>query len=228
MKYVFQVSAYDAPELEEELRLALETRGELTAPAPTAPRRPQAEPTEQSMQKSRILGTVMIAVGLLILIIAMLMPDRPSLLLLCGLVTALFGLVVLRSKASTGVSPAHSNSAKLARQLLMQLRRPAFSKNLTVSFSDDGMVIRVKDSTIDVPFAQLNALVETRHLWMVSYEHSGTVLQKKDLTEGDPDAFFADISEKAGCPAVSLSKEEEEPALEAPADGGKSADTTGD
>ena len=70
---------------------------------------------------------------------------------------------------------------------------------LNVTFDSEKMDIATKSKTIEVPYEQIFSVIETEHIWFVSYGQAGVVLQKRDLTEGEPRDFLKHIAQQACC-----------------------------
>ena len=58
-------------------------------------------------------------------------------------------------------------------------------------------------------YPELHSVVETEHMWFVTYGQAGVVLQKRDLTEGAPEAFLSDIAAASGCSTERIAWTEE-------------------
>ena len=67
---------------------------------------------------------------------------------------------------------------------------------LQVVFDDDGMKVNTQDSTRIVPYDEMELLIETPRLYLLTYGGRATLLQKKDLT-GDTQAFVGFLSAHA-------------------------------
>ena len=70
---------------------------------------------------------------------------------------------------------------------------------ILITFDGEKMDIATKSKTIEVPYEQLLSVIETEHIWFVSYGQAGVVLQKRDITEGEPRDFLKHIAQQAGC-----------------------------
>ena len=78
--------------------------------------------------------------------------------------------------------------------LLQNMSRAA--ANVQVSFDGGGMSVSAQDRARSVPYADVELLVETPRLYLLTYQGQATVLQKKDLA-GEPEAFTAFLAAHA-------------------------------
>ena len=93
--------------------------------------------------------------------------------------------------------PAKKNdSFRQAAVKLLQSMSHAETANVQVVFDDTGMRVDAQGSTGSVSYADMEMLVETPHLYLLTYGGQVTVLQKKDLT-GDPEAFAGFLAAQA-------------------------------
>ena len=60
--------------------------------------------------------------------------------------------------------------------------------SVQVVFNDEGMSIITQDDACSVPYAEMEMLIETPQLYLLTHDGQATVLQKKDLT-GEAEAF---------------------------------------
>lgn len=67
---------------------------------------------------------------------------------------------------------------------------------MQVVFDDEGMKVITQDSTRTVPYEEMEMLIETPQLYLLTYGGKATLLQKKDLT-GDAEAFVGFLSAHA-------------------------------
>ena len=137
----------------------------------------------------------------------------------------------MRSGAPAGEAHASPRSLQKAQKLLTALRQNNFVNGLDVRFDDEKMTIATKSTNVDVPYPELHSVVETEHMWFVTYGQAGVVLQKRDLTEGAPEAFLSDIAAASGCSTERIAWTEEiteENADEAPSGAASETETTGE
>lgn len=202
MNYSFSVSSYKAPALEKEIALALDARSALSmrkrGAKPTPPKAVK-EASAVSRKWRKIAGiTVMVLGGALLLYVTS-MVQRSKLLQILGFLLLGVGLMVMRSGAPAGEAHASQKSLQKAQRLLAALRQNNFVNGLNVRFDDEKMTIATKSTNVDVPYPELHSVVETEHMWFVTYGQAGVVLQKRDLTEGEPRDFLKHIAQQAGC-----------------------------
>lgn len=201
MRYTFSVSSYDDPALEDEIALALDARSSLSfrkrGAAPSPPHAPKQE--SPSRRKAlRLAAIVLLVLGAAALLCVMTLPQRPKPLQIAGF--ALLGLgMILMPSGKPGQAHVTGKSRQKAQRLLAVLRQNSFMSGLNVTFDGEKMDIATKSKTIEVPYEQIFSVIETEHIWFVSYAQAGVVLQKRDLTEGEPRDFLKHIAQQAGC-----------------------------
>lgn len=201
MRYTFSVSSYDDPALEDEIALALDARSSLSfrkrGAAPSPPHAPRQE--SPSRRKAlRLAAIVLLVLGAAALLCVMTLPQRPKPLQIAGF--ALLGLgMILMPSGKPGQAHVTGKSRQKAQRLLAVLRQNSFMSGLNVTFDSEKMDIATKSKTIEVPYEQIFSVIETEHIWFVSYGQAGIVLQKRDLTEGEPRVFLKHIAQQAGC-----------------------------
>lgn len=201
MRYTFSVSSYDDPALEDEIALALDARSSLSfrkrGAAPSPPHAPRQE--SPSRRKAlRLAAIVLLVLGAAALLCVMTLPQRPKPLQIAGF--ALLGLgMILMPSGKPGQAHVTGKSRQKAQRLLAVLRQNSFMSGLNVTFDSEKMDIATKSKTIEVPYEQIFSVIETEHIWFVSYGQAGIVLQKRDLAEGEPRVFLKHIAQQAGC-----------------------------
>lgn len=201
MRYTFSVSSYDDPALEDEIALALDARSSLSfrkrGAAPSPPHAPRQE-SPSKRKALKLAAIVLLVFGAAALLCVMTLPQRPKLLQIAGF--ALLGLgMILMPSGKPGQAHVTGKSRQKAQRLLTVLRQNSFMSGLNVTFDGEKMDIATKSKTIEVPYEQIFSVIETEHIWFVSYGQAGVVLQKRDLTEGEPRDFLKHIAQQAGC-----------------------------
>ena len=201
MRYTFSVSSYDDPALEDEIALALDARSSLSfrkrGAAPSPPHAPRQE-SPSKRKALKLAAIVLLVLGAAALLCVMTLPQRPKLLQLAGF--ALLGLgMILMPSGKPGQAHVTGKSRQKAQRLLAVLRQNSFMSGLNVTFDGEKMDIATKSKTIEVPYEQIFSVIETEHIWFVSYGQAGVVLQKRDLTEGDASRLLTDIAQASGC-----------------------------
>ena len=201
MRYKFSVSSYDDPALEDEIALALDARSSLSfrkrGAAPSPPHAPRQE-SPSKRKALKLAAIVLLVLGAAALLCVMTLPQRPKPLQIAGF--ALLGLgMILMPSGKPGQAHVTGKSRQKAQRLLAVLRQNSFMSGLNVTFDGEKMDIATKSKTIEVPYEQIFSVIETEHIWFVSYGQAGVVLQKRDLTEGEPRDFLKHIARQAGC-----------------------------
>ena len=113
-----------------------------------------------------------------------------------GIVTGILGLVRLR-KRKPRPQPGKNRFEKAAHKLL-EGKDAIQPGKYRVIFTDDGMRF-AEDGTLDLgvfEYQVFECVVETEHLFLLTYQKNVAVLQKSDLTSGTPKEFRQFISEK--------------------------------
>lgn len=201
MRYTFSVSSYDDPALEDEIALALDARSSLSfrkrGAAPSPPHAPRQE-SPSKRKALKLAAIVLLVLGAAALLCVMTLPQRLKPLQIAGF--ALLGLgMILMPSGKPGQAHVTGKSRQKAQRLLAVLRQNSFMSGLNVTFDGEKMDIATKSKTIEVPYEQIFSVIETEHIWFVSYGQAGVVLQKRDLTEGEPRDFLKHIARQAGC-----------------------------
>ena len=196
-QYTFTPTVYEAG-LEGELAAALEKRTEVISRAA----HPKMWKTTDSLRNFAAGGAARKG---------QLRSGFPRILLLAGALLVLIGLLSapLRGLVTPGVlimilGLLRLLRARLAQQsgtfrqaavlLLQNMSRAA--ADVQVSFDSGGMSVSAQDSARSVPYADVELLVETPRLYLLTYQGQATVLQKKDLA-GEPEAFTAFLAAHA-------------------------------
>ncbi len=196
-QYTFTPTVYEAG-LEGELAAALEKRTEVISRAA----HPKMWKTTDSLRNFAAGGAARKG---------QLRSGFPRILLLAGALLVLIGLLSapLRGLVTPGVlimilGLLRLLRARLAQQsgtfrqaavvLLQNMSRAA--ADVQVSFDGGGMSVSAQDSARSVPYADVELLVETPRLYLLTYQGQATVLQKKDLA-GEPEAFTAFLAAHA-------------------------------
>ena len=198
-QYIFIPTACEAG-MEEELAAALEKRTEILSraeypkmwKATDALNRYAAQGGKRRGTLRKALSWVLILAGLFLAIPGMMEPEELRIPLITGVLSVLLGVLRL-----LGTRPVKRNDAfRQAAVKLLQSMSHAKTANVQVVFDDTGMRVDAQGSTDSVPYADMEMLVETPHLYLLTYGGQVTVLQKKDLT-GDPEAFAGFLAAQA-------------------------------
>lgn len=203
MKYTFCVGTYDAPELENEVALALDARSSLgfrKRGAKPSPRR-EKKPENPGKRKSiRAVGIAFLVLGAAALVYMLTLPERSKLLQLGGFALLGVGVFIMHAASpSSGPARGTAKSQQKAQRLLAALRQSNFAGSLRVTLDDESLRLATASSDLTVEYKELHSVIETEHLWFISYGAAGVVLQKRDLTEGESARLLADVAAASGC-----------------------------
>ena len=198
-QYIFTPTTCEAG-MEEELAAALEKRTEIVSraeypkmwKATDALNRYAARGGKRRGPLRKVLSWVLILAGLFLAIPGMMEPKELRIPLITGVLSVLLGVLYLLS-----TRPVKKNdSFRQAAVKLLQSMSHAETANVQVVFDDDGMKVNTQDSTRIVPYDEMEMLIETPRLYLLTYGGRATLLQKKDLT-GDTQAFVEFLSAHA-------------------------------
>lgn len=219
MDYRFRIGTYDEPALESEIALALDARSALSmrkrGAKPTAQQARKA-PAPQAAKRNKILGIVCIVIGAAMVLYVTTMAERSKLLQILGFLVIGVGLMLMRSGAPADAEPhARPRSVQQAQKLLIALRQGNFANGLCVSFDEEKMTLSTQSSSSEVAYGELHSVIETEHLWFISYGQAGVALQKCDLQQGDAADFLSRIAAQSGCSTEIVPWKREDAAPEA-------------
>ena len=191
-QFIFTPTVYEAG-LEGELAAALEKRTEMISRAAY----PKMWKTTDGLRNFAAGGAarrgqfrsslpwILLSAGFLLALLGLLAEQLRGLLTL-GVLLMILGLLRLLRKRMAQQSGTFRQAAVM---LLQNMGRAAMS-SAQVAFDGDGMAVCVQDSVRSVSYADMELLVETPRLYLLTYQGQATVLQKKDLA-GDAAAFAA-------------------------------------
>ena len=198
-QYIFAPTVCGA-ELEEELAAALEKRMEVFSRASLpgmwkktdAMNRYAARGSGRKGVLRKILPWVLILAGLFLLIPGLMEPKELRMPLIAGAFFVLLGVSsLLRQRPAR-----RKGSFRQAAAGMLQNTSGLEEASVQVVFDDDGMKVNTQDSTRIVPYDEMEMLIETPRLYLLTYGGRATLLQKKDLT-GDTQAFVGFLSAHA-------------------------------
>ena len=198
-QYIFTPTTCEAG-MEEELAAALEKRTEIVSraeypkmwKATDALNRYAARGGKRRGPLRKVLSWVLILAGLFLAIPGMMEPKELRIPLITGVLSVLLGVLYLLS-----TRPVKKNdSFRQAAVKLLQSMSHAETANVQVVFDDEGMKVITQDSARTVPYEEMEMLIETPQLYLLTYGGKATLLQKKDLT-GDAEAFVGFLSAHA-------------------------------
>jgi len=196
MQYTFQTSQYQVSDLLPEVTAALEKRMEAEGrrrlpglwkvidrlPGGKAP----YEMTKGRRIYRRVMGILLLLVGLFLVIPGLVAPDEllgPLLVGLLAVGTAIYYLYSTRKSR-------RSSFEKQAQTLLENIAK---AEPQPVVFTDAGM--QLKEGSL-VSYADMVFFTETPSGLLLNWADQATFLQKKDLEEGEWAAFSAFLRER--------------------------------
>ena len=192
-QYIFAPTVCGA-ELEEELAAALEKRMEIFSRASLpgmwkktdALNRYAARGNGRKGVLRKILPWVLILAGLFLAIPGLMEPKELRTPLIAGAFFMLLGVSSLLRRR-----PARKKgSFRQAAAGMLQNTSGLAEASVQVVFDDEGMKVITQDGARAVPYEEMEMLIETPRLYLLTYGGKATLLQKKDLS-GDAAAFTA-------------------------------------
>ena len=198
-QYIFSPTACESG-LEEELAAALEKRTEVISRASfpnmwektDALNRYAARGRTQNGIFRKILSWILILAGLFLAIPGMMEPKELRTPLVLGIFFVLLGLLSLLGRRLV----RKDASFRRAAAKLLKTTSGLDAVSVQVVFNDEGLSIITQDDACSVPYADMEMLVETPQLYLLTYGGKATLLQKKDLS-GDAAAFTASLASRA-------------------------------
>ncbi|MEI3076375.1 MAG: YcxB family protein [Oscillospiraceae bacterium] len=190
-QYIFAPTACEAG-LEEELAAALEKRT-ACASLPGMWKKTDAlnRYAARGSSFTQVLPWVLILAGLFLTIPCM-EPKELRTPLIAGAFFMLLGISsLLRQRPAR-----RKGSFRRAAAGMLQNTSGLAEASVQVVFDDEGMKVITQDSTRTVPYEEMEMLIETPQLYLLTYGGKATLLQKKDLT-GDAEAFVGFLSAHA-------------------------------
>ena len=198
-QYIFAPTACEAG-LEEELAAALEKRMEIFSRASLpgmwkktdALNRYAARGSGRKGVLRKILPWVLILAGLFLTIPGLMEPKELRTPLIAGAFFMLLGVSsLLRQRPAR-----RKGSFRQAAAGMLQNTAALATMSVQVVFDGGGMKVITQDSTRTVPYEEMEMLIETPQLYLLTYGGKATLLQKKDLS-GDAAAFTASLASRA-------------------------------
>ena len=198
-QYIFAPTVCGA-ELEEELAAALEKRMEIFSRA-SLPKmwnvtdglnRYAARGSGRKGILRKTLPWVLILAGLFLAIPGLMDPKELRTPLIMGFFFVLLGVLFLLRKR-----PARrKGSSRQAAAGMLQNTAALATMSVQVVFDGGGMKVITQDGERSVSYAEMEMLIETPRLYLLTYGGKATLLQKKDLS-GDAAAFTASLASQA-------------------------------
>ena len=198
-QYIFAPTACKAG-LEEELAAALEKRMEIFSRASLpgmwkktdALNRYAARGNGRKGVLRKILPWVLILAGLFLTIPGLMEPKELRTPLIAGAFFMLLGISsLLRQRPAR-----RKGSFRRAAAGMLQNTSGLAEASVQVVFDDEGMKVITQDGARAVPYEEMEMLIETPRLYLLTYGGKATLLQKKDLS-GDAAAFTALLASRA-------------------------------
>lgn len=195
MAYRFQTTAYDTVRLLPEvtaalnLRLERESRRRLPGLWKIIDKRPRKTMSNEMSRGRRIyrrvVGTLLLLVGLFLIIPGFVAPDELFGPLLVGLFAVGTAIYYLISTRKNRVSAQQKQAQKFLENISKAPSQP-------VSFTEGGMQLQGQAL---VPYEEITFFTETPSGFFLNWAEQATFLQKKDLVEGELEAFVAFLQE---------------------------------
>ena len=198
-QYIFAPTACKAG-LEEELAAALEKRMEIFSRTSLpgmwkktdALNRYAARGSRRKGILRKVLPWVLILAGLFLAIPGVMEPKELRTPLIAGAFFMLLGISsLLRQRPAR-----RKGSFRRAAAGMLQNTRGLAEASVQVVFDDEGMKVITQDGARAVPYEEMEMLIETPRLYLLTYGGKATLLQKKDLS-GDAAAFTALLASRA-------------------------------
>ena len=198
-QYIFAPTVCGA-ELEEELAAALEKRMEIFSRASLpgmwkktdALNRYAARGSGRKGVLRKILPWVLILAGLFLTIPGLMEPKELRTPLIAGAFFMLLGVSsLLRQRPAR-----RKGSFRQAAAGMLQNTAALATMSVQVVFDGGGMKVITQEDERSVSYAEMEMLIETPQLYLLTYGGKATLLQKKDLM-GDAEAFVGFLSAHA-------------------------------
>ena len=209
MELQFQISSYDPEALAPQVSQALEQRTQrlsraqypavwaLTDRLQTPPAVPDTVRHRRRV-RLRIYGVLLLALGIFLLVPGLMEPQTLLVPLLaggCGVVLGLWSLWM-------GFCQPHRSFDQAVQTLLKGLEGLETASPLLVRFTPAGLEAPGRAA---VPYSAFDCVAETRDLFLLTWEGSVLLLQKKDLVSGTVEDFRALWPDRSGpSPYLSL------------------------
>ena len=140
----------------------------------------------------RIYGVILLILGLLLLVPGLMEPKELAAPLAVGALATVSGILYLRPRRNG----PRRRERKQAEQLLAAM---AGSGNGDVAFAEEGVSVRAGESLRQIPYVEMDAVIETKDLLVLSFSKaSALILKKRDMIEGEPAALLPFLAERTG------------------------------
>ena len=196
--YLFQISSYDISSLLPQVSRALEKRSEHLSrqrypkmwrsidrlPSPS-------RGAKRSRLRTRLFSVLCLAAGVILVVPGLMEPKELLVPLVAGAAAVVLGASGLLRTRKNREKP-FDRSARLLLEGKDQTPGPA----PVVSFSDQGMTFSEKDKTEFVPYSDFESAWETEDTLLLVFGQRVTLLQKRDLVQGDFSGLSRLLAEK--------------------------------
>lgn len=203
--FIFRVSTYDADALLSQVSKALEKRTELLSREQypglwKGIDKVNAIPKRDHRRSPlwKLVYVLCIAAGIFLFIPGLMKPQELTVPLVVGALAILCGIWRLwGSRKNKAPKTTDKRFDEAAKQLLAGKDAIPEEEALTVTFSEAGMYISANSSSAEpVPYSGFETVIETADAILLVYGELVTLLQKKDLADGDVFEFCTFLSEQ--------------------------------
>ena len=191
--YLFEISSYDISRLLPQVSRALEKRSEHLSrqrypkmwryidrlPSPS-------RGTSRGRLRTRLFSVLCLAAGVILVVPGLMEPKELLVPLVAGAAAVVLGVSGLWRTRKNREKPFDRS----ARLLLEGKDQTPESPAPTVSFSDQGMSLSSQGETEFIPYSDFESAWETEDTLLLVFGQRVTLLQKRDLVQGD----FSDLS----------------------------------
>lgn len=202
MEFIFRLSSYDAPALEEETAQLLAQRLEersreavpgiwaatdrLNAYAAKGPGR------EKRRTRYRIYGVILIALGVFVLVPGLAEPRMPALIGAgaVGIVAGILEFCLTRKKQATALPAVCRREAARLLEQRRSMGGSLLENRAEVRFDGGGLSLCTGEESKTVAYGEITGIFASERLWLLLYgDERALLLQKKDLVVGDAAEF---------------------------------------
>ena len=197
--YLFEISSYDISRLLPQVSKALEKRSEHLSrerypkmwrsidrlPSPT-------RGAGRSRLRTRLFSILCLAAGIVLVVPGLMEPKELLVPLVAGAAAVVLGVSGLWHTRKNRENPFDRSARLLLEGKDQTPERPA----PTVSFSDQGMSLSEKGGSEFVPYRDFESAWETADTLLLVFGRRVTLLQKRDLVQGDFSGLSRLLTEK--------------------------------
>lgn len=197
--YLFEISSYDISRLLPQVSRALEKRSEHLSrqrypkmwryidrlPSPS-------RGTSRGRLRTRLFSVLCLAAGVILVVPGLMEPKELLVPLVAGAAAVVLGVSGLWRTRKNREKPFDRSARLLLEGKDQTPERPA----PTVSFSDQGMSLSEKGGSEFVPYRDFESAWETADTLLLVFGQRVTLLQKRDLVQGDFSGLSRLLTEK--------------------------------